>query len=96
MKNDNLKLGAQGKGKHQDKGKHQGKGKGKYQGKGKRQGKGKGKGKTINYYLSQIALTVLDLAVEMCTRPWIVELSKKSRTIPNNIFWNKIPLVMFM
>ena len=46
MKDDNLKLGAQGKGKHQ------GKGKGKYQGKGKRQGKGKGKGKTINYYLS--------------------------------------------
>ena len=48
MKDDNLKLGAQGKGKHQDKGK------GKYQGKGKRQGKGKGKGKgkTINYYLS--------------------------------------------
>ena len=48
MIDDNLKLGAQGKGKHQ------GKGKGKYQGKGKRQGKGKGKGKgkTINYYLS--------------------------------------------
>ena len=47
MKDDNLKLGAQGKGKHQ------GKGKGKYQGKGKRQGRGKGKGrgKTINYYL---------------------------------------------
>ena len=42
MKDDHLKLGAQGKGKHQ----------GKYQGKGKRQGKGKskGKGKTINYY----------------------------------------------
>ena len=50
MKDDNLKLGAQGKGKHQ------GKGKGKYQGKGKRQGKGKGKGKgkTINYYLSAV------------------------------------------
>ena len=48
MKDDNLKLGAQGKGKHQ------GKGKGKYQGKGKRQGKGKGK--TINYYLSQFIL----------------------------------------
>ena len=49
MKDDHLKLGAQGKGKHQ------GKGKGKYQGKGKRQGKGKGKGKgkTINYYLSE-------------------------------------------
>ena len=44
MKDDNLKLGAQGKGKHQGKGK--GKDKGKYQ------GKGKGKGKTINYYLS--------------------------------------------
>ena len=42
MKDDNLKLGAQGKGKHQ------GKGKGKYQ------GKGKGKGKTINYFLSSI------------------------------------------
>ena len=44
MKDDHLKLGAQGKGKNQ------GKGKGKYQGKGKRQGKGKGK--TTNYYLS--------------------------------------------
>ena len=52
MKDDHLKLGAQGKGKHQ------GKGKGKYQGKGKRQGKGKGKGKgkTINYYLSYRSL----------------------------------------
>ena len=47
MKDDHLKLGAQGKGKHQ------GKGKGKYQGKGKRQGKGKGK--TINYYLSVLS-----------------------------------------
>ena len=53
MKDDNLKLGAQGKGKHQ------GKGKGKYQGKGKRQGKGKGKGKTINYYLSIFLLMFL-------------------------------------
>ena len=26
---------------------------------------------------TQIALAVLDLAVEICTRPWIVELSKK-------------------
>ena len=40
MTDDNLKLGAQGKGKHQGKGKRQGK------------GKGKGKRKTINYYLS--------------------------------------------
>ena len=48
IKDDNVKLEAQGK--------HQGKGKGKYQGKGKRQGKGKGKGKgkTINYYLSKV------------------------------------------
>ena len=28
---------------------------------------------------NQIALAVLDFAVEMCTRPWIVELSKKLR-----------------
>ena len=27
---------------------------------------------------TQAALAVLDLAVEMCTRPWIVELSKNS------------------
>ena len=53
MKDDNLKLGAQGKGKHQ------GKGKGKYQGKGKRQGKGKGK--TINYYLSILSFKFLSL-----------------------------------
>ena len=28
---------------------------------------------------TQAALAVFDLAVEMCTRPWIVELSKKFR-----------------
>ena len=28
---------------------------------------------------TQAALAALDLAVEMCTRPWIVELSKNSR-----------------
>ena len=56
VKDDNVKLGAQGKGKHQ------GKGKGKYQGKGKRQGKGKGKGKgkTINYYLSAIPCNTMN------------------------------------
>ena len=26
---------------------------------------------------TQVALAILDLAVEMCTRPWIVEPSKK-------------------
>ena len=61
MKNDNLKLGAQGKGKHQGKGK--GKNKGKYQGKGKRQGKGKGK--TINYYLSKFSHKHIYILYEM-------------------------------
>ena len=27
---------------------------------------------------TQVALAALDLAVEMCTRPWIVELSRNS------------------
>ena len=27
---------------------------------------------------TQVTLATLDLAVEMCDRPWIVELSKKS------------------
>ena len=27
---------------------------------------------------TQVALAALDLAVEMCTRPWIVEFSRKS------------------
>ena len=35
---------------------------------------------------TQIAFAVLDLAVEMCTRPWIVELSKKSRITFDTIF----------
>ena len=59
MKDDNLKLGAQGKGKHQGKGKGKYQGKGKRKGKGKRQGKGKGKGKTINYYLSDLFYVTL-------------------------------------
>ena len=38
---------------------------------------------------TQMALAVLDLAVEMYTRPWIVEPSKKSRNIADNIFTPK-------
>ena len=35
---------------------------------------------------TQIALAVFDLAVEMCTKPWIVELSKKSWIVFDAIF----------
>ena len=35
---------------------------------------------------TQAALAALDLAVEMCTRPWIVELSKNSRIAAVAIF----------
>ena len=36
------------------------------------------KAKQATTIATQAALAALDLAVEMCTRPWIVELSKKS------------------
>ena len=35
---------------------------------------------------NQIALAVLDFAVEMCTRPWIVEPSRNSLTVVLVIF----------
>ena len=35
---------------------------------------------------TQAALAAFDLAVEICTRPWIVELSKKSRRVEETIF----------
>ena len=38
---------------------------------------------------TQVALAVLDFAVEMCTRPWIVELSKKSEITFDTIFWEQ-------
>ena len=34
---------------------------------------------------TQAALPVLDLAVEICTRPWIVELSKNSQRVEEGI-----------
>ena len=41
---------------------------------------------------TQATLAVFDLAVEMCTRPWIVELSKKFRITFDVILWkHKIP-----
>ena len=36
------------------------------------------KAKQATTIANQRALAILDLAVEMCTRPWIVELSKNS------------------
>ena len=54
------------------------------------------KAKQATTIATQVALAVLDLAVEMCTRPWIVELSKKfciifdvillKHKIPGNVF----------
>ena len=38
---------------------------------------------------TQVALAVFDLAVDMCTRPWIVELSKKSEITFDIIFWEE-------
>ena len=38
---------------------------------------------------NQASLDDLDLAVEMCTRPWIVELSKNSRIDAVAIFMKK-------
>ena len=35
--------------------------------------------KQTNTMAAQAALAVRDLAVEMCAKPWIVELSKKSQ-----------------
>ena len=35
--------------------------------------------KQVTTIASQAALATRDLAVDMCTRPWIVELSKNSR-----------------
>ena len=37
--------------------------------------------KQVATIATQAALAVRDLAVEMCTRPWIVELSKNSRRV---------------
>ena len=39
------------------------------------------KAKQATTITTQAALAARDLAVEMCTRPWIVELSKNSRKI---------------
>ena len=36
---------------------------------------------------TQAALAALDLAVEMCTRPWIVEFSKNSRKVATAILF---------
>ena len=54
------------------------------------------KAKQATTIATQAVLAVLDLAVDMCTRPWIVELSKKFRItfdvilvrhkIPGNVF----------
>ena len=41
---------------------------------------------------TQIALAVLDLAVEVCTKPWIVELSKNSRKIEEAISLRSISI----
>ena len=39
------------------------------------------KAKLATTIATQAALAALDLAVEMCTRPWIVEFSKNSRML---------------
>ena len=41
------------------------------------------KAKQATTIATQIAFKVLDVAVEICARPWIVELTKKSRQIVN-------------
>ena len=41
---------------------------------------------------TQAALDVRDLAVEMCTRPWIVELSRNSQTDEVAIFMTSVSL----
>ena len=43
---------------------------------------------------TQAALAALDLAVEMCTRPWIVELSKNSRIDAVAIFMKKMSVLV--
>ena len=47
------------------------------------------KAKQATTIATQIALAVLDLAEEICIRPWIVELSKKSHITFDAIFGNK-------
>ena len=47
------------------------------------------KAKQATTIATQVALAVLDLAVEMCTRPWIVELSKMSEITFEAIFWEQ-------
>ena len=43
---------------------------------------------------NQVSLDDLDLAVEMCTRPWIVELSKNSRIDAVAIFMKKMSVLV--
>ena len=45
------------------------------------------KAKQATTIATQIALAVLVLAVEMCTRPWIVELSRNSRSLLPMLLW---------
>ena len=47
------------------------------------------KAKQATTIATQIAFAVLDLAVEMCTRPWIVELSKKPEITFDTIVWEQ-------
>ena len=42
--------------------------------------------KAANTTVTQIAFAVLEFAVEMCTKPWIVEVSKNSRNFVKAIF----------
>ena len=45
------------------------------------------KAKQATTIATQVAFAALDLAVEMCTRPWIVELSKNFLTEVVVISW---------
>ena len=53
------------------------------------------KAKQATTIANQVAFAALDLAVEMCTRPWIVELSRKSLSFAEAIVskkWNGLTL----
>ena len=43
--------------------------------------------------VTQAILAARDLAVEMCTRPWIVELSKNSQIALDAILGSRIPVL---
>ena len=43
---------------------------------------------------TKVALAALDLAVEMCTRPWIVEFSKNSSSFVDAVYDTQCMLIV--